>query len=104
MFVCWVFGVCVWVVGVCAVILASVWCVCVCCVFVLCMCVWWCVCCLLCVRVLCVSDGQDVRRSEYSGSIQKETNKFKPHGEVNNLLFSIMIRSLFSGTVQCVKV
>jgi hypothetical protein len=53
---------------------------------------------------VCVSNGQDVRRSEYSGSIQKETNKFKPHGEVNNLLFSIMIRSLFSGTVQCVKV
>ena len=34
---------------------------------------------------MCVSNGQDVRRSECSVSTEKETDKFKPRREVNNL-------------------
>ena len=64
-----------------------------------------CVCVCVCVRVrVCVSNGQDVHRSECSGSIRKKLTNSNHIVKQIICNFWIMIRLLLSGIVQCLKV
>ena len=56
----------------------------------------------MCVRV---SNRQYVRRSEYSGSVNKETKKLKPRSEVNNMWFfkydKIVVKCNYLSVLMC---